>query len=265
MAKVFAFLRNMDGEDKAKVLKVTGIVVALFTLFTLMSTVSYLFTWKADQSILATSVGDTSVKAANYGSNMGFRLADFLVRKCFGLGSLALCVFLFAVSARLLAGRWRRSLSKTLFLSLFGALLASFIFAYVSRLGSWENVFGGGLGGECGRTAVHWLVTMFGDIITALLLLALAALFLYMTSTKFARWFDSLNRSPNRSPSRYPNPLPPGSLLPRQARTRLLPGASLRSLRMVARPSQRLPRLAEVSKGWPERISVRMSNGSSRG
>ena len=193
MAKVFAFLRNMDGEDKAKVLKVTGIVVALFTLFTLMSTVSYLFTWKADQSILATSVGDTSVKAANYGSNMGFRLADFLVRKCFGLGSLALCVFLFAVSARLLAGRWRRSLSKTLFLSLFGALLASFIFAYVSRLGSWENVFGGGLGGECGRTAVHWLVTMFGDIITALLLLALAALFLYMTSTKFARWFDSLS------------------------------------------------------------------------
>jgi hypothetical protein len=48
--------KNMDEDDKARLVKTTGFVVAIFTVFTLLATVSYFFTWKVDQSALAAPV-----------------------------------------------------------------------------------------------------------------------------------------------------------------------------------------------------------------
>ena len=186
--------RDMDDDDKARLVKTTGLIVAAFTLFTLLATLSYLFTWKVDQSALAAPVADKSVKISNFAGKLGYKWANLLVREWFGLGSLALVLILFAVSARLLLQRWHYSMTRTILLTVSGALVASFLLAFISDLAGWGNVFGGGLGGECGETVVSWSRNLFGSIITAILLLLLLALWLFFASDKFRYWLDSLGQ-----------------------------------------------------------------------
>ena len=114
---MFKLWKNMDEDDKSRLVKVTGFVVAVFTVFTLLATVSYFFTWKVDQSAIAAPVSDTSVEIRNLAGKLGFRWSDLLVRKWFGLGSLALIIILFAVSVRLLLQRWHYSMLKTILLT----------------------------------------------------------------------------------------------------------------------------------------------------
>ncbi len=186
--------RDMDDDDKARLVKTTGLIVAAFTLFTLLATLSYFFTWKVDQSALAAPVADKSVKISNFAGKLGYKWANLLVREWFGLGSLALVLILFAVSARLLLQRWHYSMTRTILLTVSGALVASFLLAFISDLAGWGNVFGGGLGGECGETVVSWSRNLFGSIITAILLLLLLALWLFFASDKFRDWLDSMGQ-----------------------------------------------------------------------
>ncbi len=184
--------KNMDEDDKARLVKTTGFVVAIFTVFTLLATVSYFFTWKVDQSALAAPVGDTSVEIRNLAGKLGYKWSNLLVRRWFGLGSLALIVILFAISVRLLLQRWHYSMLKTILLTVSGALVSSFILSFISDLFDWSNIFGGGLGGECGEAVVGWSRNLFGPVITGFLILLLLALWLFFISDRFSRWFASL-------------------------------------------------------------------------
>ena len=191
---MFGFWKNMDEDDKYRLVKGTGLVIALFTLFTLCATVSYFFTWKADQSLLTARVVDSSADASNIAGKLGFRWANLLVREWFGLGSLVLIVTLFAISVRLLLGRWHYSMPKTILLTLSGALLVSFILAFISDLFGLGNLFGGGLGGECGSSVVSWSKNLFGPFLTAFILIALVILWLFLASKRFTAWFNSIGR-----------------------------------------------------------------------
>ena len=190
--KLFGFWSRIDEEDRMRAVKITGIIAGLFTMFTLLSIVSYLFTWKADQSLFASPVGDISMDVRNLCGKMGFRWSDFLVRHCFGLGSFALIVILFAVSVRLLAGRWHYSMLRTFLLTVTGTFGASLILALVSSPFGLSNAFGGGLGGQCGESVVAWLRSLFGDVFTPLLLIALVVFWLFLASNRFTRWFNGL-------------------------------------------------------------------------
>jgi len=64
--------------------------VLLMTLWMSVSVISYIFTWKQDQSLV--SGGDVAVNAA---STSGFSLGKFLVSDSFGLA--ALCIVLFMI------------------------------------------------------------------------------------------------------------------------------------------------------------------------
>ena len=187
----------MDDGDKDRLTKVVGLVVAFLAVFTLLATVSYFFTWKADQSSLLSAVGDTSVKVSNVAGKLGYRWADLLVRRWFGLGSLAFVVIMFAVSVRLLLRRWHYSMIKTVLLTLSGAMVSSFILAYLSDLSGLGNVFGGGLGGECGESVVRWCSVVFGDILSGLALVFLAVVWLLMASRRFSGWLMSLGTRKN--------------------------------------------------------------------
>lgn len=191
---MFKFWRNMDDEDKAKLTKTAGFLVALLAVFTLLATISYFFTWKTDQSSLSSAVGNTSVEVSNMAGKMGYRWADLLVRRWFGLGSLAFVVILFAVSVRLLLHRWHYSMVKTTLLTVTGAMLSSFILAFVSDLSGLGNAFGGGLGGECGESVVKWTSVVFGNILTGFMLAFLVVVWLVLASGKFSDWLMALGR-----------------------------------------------------------------------
>lgn len=197
---MLGFWRNMDDGDKVRLTKMTGILVALLAVFTLLATVSYFFTWRADQSSLSSAVGDISVEVSNMAGKMGYRWADLLVRRWFGLGSLAFVVILFAVSVRLLLHRWRYSMVKTTLLTVTGAMLSSFILAFVSDLSGLGNAFGGGLGGECGESVVKWASVVFGNILTGFMLAFLVIVWLVLASRKFSDWLMSLGKKPVAEP-----------------------------------------------------------------
>lgn len=198
---MFRFWRNMDDDDKSRLVRIIGLVVALAAVFTLLSTVSYFFTWKADQSSLTSAVGDTTVEVSNVGGKLGYRWADLLVRKWFGLGSLAFIVILFAVSVRLLLRRWRYSMLKTTLLTFSGALVASFALAFVSDLTGLGNAFGGGLGGECGESVIRWSSVVFGTFLTGFLLVFLVVLWLVFASRRFSCWLMSLGKKDPDEPA----------------------------------------------------------------
>ena len=189
------FWRTWDDDQKNNAIKLTGALIGVFALFTLISTVSYLFTWKQDQSLLRDpAMMDMAKDVANLGGKFGLKWADVLICKWFGLGSFAFLILLAALAARLVAGKWGYSLLKTAIITFSGAILASFILAFIGNCIGVRTLFGAGIGGECGSFVVGSLENAVGSVITGLLLCVLAVLWLFLSSRRFSEWFKSLGK-----------------------------------------------------------------------
>lgn len=196
--KLFSGLTSkITDETKAKTRIAAGICIAIFTLFTLLSVVSFLFTWKQDQSLMTDpSMMAKSVDAANLCGKMGLRWSWLLVHNWFGLGSIAFVVILFALSVRLLTGQWKQSLMKTAILTLSGAFVASLVCAFIGQMFGAVGAFGAGAGGQCGQFVVDSLGNLVGPFIAGALICALVVFWLFLCSDRFAQivngWFISL-------------------------------------------------------------------------
>lgn len=197
MLRILANIREYFDTRRVPLRRFIGLAVSIFTLLSLVGCFSYLFTWKQDQSLLLNSemLSSTAYAADNLGGKTGLRLAALFVGKWFGLGAFAVVFALSVLSLRLLFGRRRFSVLKTIVLALTGAALASYILAYISLHLGLENVFGGGLGGECGSLAVQWLESLVGSIVTVFILLVLCAIWAFFSSRKFSEWFVSFGRA----------------------------------------------------------------------
>ena len=184
---------GIDPERKALILKISGLVVGAFAVFTLIAVVSYLFTWTSDQSLLNDPEGlGLDVGVHNSAGKFGHRWSWMLVGRWFGLGSLLLVVMLGAVSVRLVFGSRNFSVVKAVLLMLTGAIISSYILAFFSRLTGMDNAFGGGLGGECGSLVVSWSRNLFGMPVTLVLLLLLTAVWAFFASARFSKWLLAL-------------------------------------------------------------------------
>ena len=83
---------------------------------------------------------------------------------------------------------------KTTLLTVSGALISSFILAFVSDLSGFGNAFGGGLGGECGESVVRWTSVVFGNILTGFMLAFLVIVWLVLASKRFSDWLMALGK-----------------------------------------------------------------------
>ncbi len=186
--KKFSF--KLDKEKKSNILKYTGIAVLVFTLFTLVSTLSYLFTWQADQSLMSRpDMMDKTVDVANWGGKLGYRWSAFLVSRCFGLGSFALIFLMGAVAYRLFFWNRHIGLLKTTFITVSGTFLASLVLSFVSMTFGSDTAFGGGLGGDAGHAVIAWIDNLTGRFVTALIIIALSVAWLLLANGRFSRWF----------------------------------------------------------------------------
>ena len=182
-----SYWQDMPREKQRKIEVVTGLVIAAFALFTLLAIVSYLFTWRADQSLDGYEKAmDQDVAVSNMAGKLGFKWSYLLVCKWFGLGSLALVVILGVISIRLLFGKRSYSIIRVLMLSITGALVASFVFAFVSKLAGLDTMFGAGLGGGCGDVMVSFLNNLVGSLLTFCILAILVVLWLLFASRRFS-------------------------------------------------------------------------------
>ncbi len=180
--------RNWDDHQKATALRITGLCVAALALWALIASVSYLFTWKQDQSLLGMP-GEMSpeVTGHNYGGKLGYRLGRLLVCGWFGLGSFALLVIPVAISVRLLAGGWRKRILDTCAASLSGAMICSLILAYAGDVLGADNAFGGGLGGHFGSFVISWGRNLFGDAVTLVFAILFAVCWMLCCGGGFSR------------------------------------------------------------------------------
>ena len=188
--KRFSFFSDMDADKKSNLLKYAGVIVMIFAALTLLSTVSYLFTWDADQSLMSQpDMMEKEIDVNNLGGKIGYRWSRFLVADCFGLGSFALIFLLGAVAYRLFY--WQRSIGllKTTFLTTSGAFVASLVLSYISGQFGPDTAFGGGLGGFAGAAVVAWMTNLFGSIITALIIIAVVVVWLLFANCRFYHWF----------------------------------------------------------------------------
>ena len=213
-----------DEDQKAGAIRILGILIAAFAVFALLSTLSYLFTWKADMSLLSNpDMMDTGVKVHNAAGKLGYKFADFLVGKCFGLGSFAFLILLFALAARLLLHKWNQSLLKTALIVLSGAFTTSLVFSCIAGLIGKDTAFGTGLGGQMGSFLVNWSNNLLGKILTAVIVLLLFAGWLFLINKSFAslmkRFFKSdtfeeketeqvVDPEPEPLPKPEPKPVP---------------------------------------------------------
>ena len=190
---------NLGEETRTRIRKITGLVVGAFTIFTLISVISYLFTWEADASLLsADGLLPKGAKVENWGGSIGFRWSRFLVCRCFGLGSFALIFLLWTVFVRLFFKNRPVRFLRAVVLTLTGACLSSVILSYVCSRFCDDLFFGGGLGGDCGAEVVSLSVALMGPVMPGVLLVVLLMVWLVFASARFSRWFSELGDSYGR-------------------------------------------------------------------
>ena len=186
----FSFFSNMDPDRKSLIFKITGLIVGVFAIFTLVASVSYLMTWQEDQSLMSSpDMLDKGVEVSNAAGKIGYRWGHFLVCRFLGLGSFAL-IFLLAASAFRLFF-WNRSIGflRMTFITVSGAFLSSLILAFVSMQFTSDVYFGGGLGGDAGHGVVEMMDNLVGGIVLGVILIVLTIVWLLFASGRFAHWF----------------------------------------------------------------------------
>ena len=197
--KKTSFWNRLSDDRKSTLLKYAGWTMAAFAVITMISVLSYLFTWQADQSLLSRpDMMDKNVDVQNWGGKLGYRWSSFLVTDCFGLGSFAL-VFLFcAIAYRLFF--WKRSIGllKMTFVSLLAALISSFVLAFGADKFGADTSFGGGLGGYAGSAVVQIMENLLGSVGAGLVIVLLAVALLLFASGRFEAWFSNFGETADR-------------------------------------------------------------------
>ena len=186
----FSFLSDMDPDVKSLVYKAAGVLVGIFAVITLVGTVSYLFTWQADQSLeFHQNMMSQDVDVSNAGGKLGYKWGSFLVCRFLGLGSFAFAFLFAAIAYRLFF--WNRSIGlfRISMICVSGAFISSLILSYISDLFSLGNLFGGGLGGYSGYAVILWMQNLLGQIVTGVVICALVVVWLVLSSRRFAHWF----------------------------------------------------------------------------
>ena len=184
--KFFAFFKNMDPELKSILIKCSGGLVMLIALFTLVSMLSYLFTWSADKDLLMNAERmSRGLDVNNMGGKLGYLWSHFLISDMLGLASFVFVFLLGSVAYRLFFWHRHIGLMRLTFLSVSGAFVLSMA---LSLFGS-VRLFDGGLGGDAGRSVTDALANLVGPILPWLIVLALAVVWMLFASGRFARWF----------------------------------------------------------------------------
>ena len=188
-----SFWSRLSDDRKSTLLKYAGWTVAAFAVFTIVSMLSYLFTWQADQSLLSRpDMMDKAVDIQNWGGKLGYKWSSFLITDCFGLGSFAFAFLFCAIAYRLFY--WRKSIGllRLTYLSVLTAFISSLVLAFCSTKVSADICFGGGLGGYAGSAVVMMLENLLGKTGAGLVVILVSVALMLFASGRFEAWFASI-------------------------------------------------------------------------
>ena len=188
--KKSSFWSRLSDDRKSSLLKYAGWTMSAFAVISLISVLSYLFTWQADQSLMSRpDMMDKAVDVQNWCGKLGYRWSSFLVTDCFGLGSFALLFLFCAIAYRLFY--WKKSIGlvKMTFVSVLSTFVSSLILAFFSARFGADTFFGGGLGGYAGSAVVQIMENLLGAGGAGLIIVLLTVALLLFASGRFETWF----------------------------------------------------------------------------
>ena len=181
-------LKRFFSDERLKM--TAGSFVILFSLYLYLTFVSYLFTWKVDQSFNWSSVfSGPEVVVDNWGGKMGAYLSNVFINRWFGLASFFLPFMLLVAGIRLFGIRLL-PLRRTIRFCLIATILLSVILSFV--FGNFSQYLGSGPGGSHGYFLNSWLVALLGPTGNALLLSLLVFIFLLFSFRNSLKWLKSL-------------------------------------------------------------------------
>ncbi len=167
-----------------------GIFFAFLTLYTIYALFSLFFTWDKDQSLVfSPSFLSNDVTAANGAGKLGWKWADFLFSKVFGLGAFVLPVFFGAVSVFCFRIK-RVNLLRIFIVTMLGAIICSVVADYIHSLLNVSPMLGVGAGGSYGCAADTFVCGMLGYMGAGLLYLLVVFLYACLITPKVAKWID---------------------------------------------------------------------------
>jgi DNA segregation ATPase FtsK/SpoIIIE, S-DNA-T family len=141
-----------------------GIIFLSFSIFLFFAFVSYIFSGKADQSLVASEIDQslrtTATEARNWLGLFGAKLSDILIRRWFGLAAFFLPPYLFLLGFKLTFKKSLMSLSRFSSFALFFVFWLGLTIGYLVQLADGFTSFGylsGGFGYELGLLAQEFL------------------------------------------------------------------------------------------------------------
>ena len=145
-----------------------GIAITGFSVFLMVGMISYLFTWKSDQSFLKDNVfSSPEIRVDNWSGKSGAWLADLLMNRSFGISSFSIPIILTLIGLGFLnipVKRLFRRIIITGMITIFISVLLGYIFDIAN------GFLGSGPGGRHGLYASRWLNAFMGKLGTGFFL-----------------------------------------------------------------------------------------------
>lgn len=160
---------------KKKTSFLIGLALLGLSVFLLVSSISYIFTWKEDQSLKAVaSMFPEAMQASNRAGGLGYFAGEFLVGSCFGIAAVVFGFTLLYAAFKFLFIK-KINYLKLVSCALVGSLLGSLILSYAAMLlgGQSQLFLGHGIGGGAGAYLVGAMSMLIGREVCAVVILLL--------------------------------------------------------------------------------------------
>jgi S-DNA-T family DNA segregation ATPase FtsK/SpoIIIE len=169
-----------------------GLIITCFSIIIFLSLISYLFTWKVDQSFECSKVfTGPDIKVHNWAGKTGACFAKLLIYKCFGIASFSIPFMIMILGLALLKIKFL-PLGKTFRITIVATIILSVWLGFLFKDNN--ELLGYGLGGKHGSYVSGWLIGFIGNTGTIfILLIATLAFFLFSFRNSFL-WLRSLFR-----------------------------------------------------------------------
>lgn len=150
-----------------------GLLLAVFTVFAFVSSISYLVHWKEDMGCDASQVKNVLGLPGQFFGN-------FMVGQALGTGSFILFSLLAILFLYFSFGIFRNKILRISTACLSATVLTSITSAYLGRLFGTEATLAGGWGGRCGAYIVSVCCNAMGVVLTGLVILLVLACFVFL-------------------------------------------------------------------------------------
>ncbi len=167
-----------------------GVLLSGFAVLLFISFISYLFTWKSDQSFLWSRVfSEPDYKVENWSGKVGAYFSNVFMNHWFGIPSIVIPLMLLLIGFSLMRVKIKR-LGFLLRAATSGMILLSIWFGFIFR--ALNGFLGSGPGGKHGLYLSQWLESFAGFAGAGLILLVTTIIWMVFSNKNTLGWLAKL-------------------------------------------------------------------------